>query len=131
MIYQVKKEYSPIKFKVKGYDYDWFHNEIFDEEYDDEDFDNFEESIDLSVMQPLECDEVKVEKVLKILTTNKLLTRLPILLAQRKQFIKIKEKCPKSISIIKLLKKFTTIESSYYNHGRKYDCNKRSQKFFF
>ena len=131
MIYQVKKEYSPIKFKVKGYDYDWFHNEIFDEEYDYEDFDNFEESIDLSVMQPLECDEVKVEKVLKILTTNKLLTRLPILLAQRKQFIKIKEKCPKSISIIKLLKKFTTIESSYYNHGRKYDCNKRSQKFFF
>ena len=88
MIYQVKKELEyeniPIKFKVKGYDYDRFHNEIFDEEYDDEDFDNSEESIDLSDMQPLECDEVEVEKALKILTPNKLLTRLPILLAQRK-----------------------------------------------
>ena len=35
------------------------------------------------------------------------------------------------ISIIKLLKRFTTIQSSYYNQGRKYDYNKRSQNFFF
>ena len=35
------------------------------------------------------------------------------------------------ISIIKLLKHFTTIQSSYYNQGRKYDYNKRSENFFF
>ena len=41
---------------------------------------------DLSAMPPLECDEEKVKKgkALKILTPNKLLTRLPILLAQIK-----------------------------------------------
>ena len=35
------------------------------------------------------------------------------------------------ISIIELLIHFTTIQSSYYNQGRKYDYNKRSQNFFF
>ena len=41
---------------------------------------------DLSAMPPLEGDEEKVKKgkALKILTPNKLLTRLPILLAQIK-----------------------------------------------
>ena len=44
-----------------------------------------EESLDLSDTPPLEGDEeVKEEKRLKILTPNKLLTRLPILLAQIK-----------------------------------------------
>ena len=32
------------------------------------------------------------------------------------------------ISIMKLLKTFT-IQSSHYNHGRKYDCDKRFQNF--
>ena len=43
-----------------------------------------EESVDLSEIPPTEGDkeEVKEEKGLKILTPNKLLTRLPILLAQ-------------------------------------------------
>ena len=43
-----------------------------------------EESEDLTDMRPLEGDEeeVKEGKGLKILTPNKLLTRLPILLAQ-------------------------------------------------
>ena len=44
-----------------------------------------EESLDLSGTPPLEGDEeVKKEKRSKILTPNKLLTRLPILLAQIK-----------------------------------------------
>ena len=44
-----------------------------------------EESVDLSDMPPLEGDEiVKEGKVLKISTPDKLLTRLPILLAQIK-----------------------------------------------
>ena len=47
---------------------------------------NKEESVDLSDMPPLEGDEeeLKEGKRLKILTPNKLLTRLPILLAQIK-----------------------------------------------
>ena len=45
-----------------------------------------EESVDLSDMPPLEGDaeEVKKGKILKILTSNKLLTGLPILLAEIK-----------------------------------------------
>ena len=45
-----------------------------------------EESVDLSEMTPLECDEeeLKEGKGLIILTPNKLLTRFPILLAQIK-----------------------------------------------
>ena len=47
---------------------------------------NKEESVDLSHMPQLEGDEEQVKewKGLKILTPNKLLTRLPILLAQIK-----------------------------------------------
>ena len=68
-------------------------------------------------MSRLEGDEeVKEEKGLKILSPKKLLTRLPILLAQitagnisyklKNEIIQILYLC---ISIIKLLKKFTTI----------------------
>ena len=47
--------------------------------------DDSDEFIDIPGMLPLEGDEeVKEGKGLKILTPNKLLTRLPILLAQRK-----------------------------------------------
>ena len=35
------------------------------------------------------------------------------------------------ISILKSLKKFTTIWSSHYNRGWKYDSDKRSQNFCF
>ena len=35
------------------------------------------------------------------------------------------------ISKIKLPKKFTKIQSSHYNYGRKYCCNKRTQNFYF
>ena len=76
-----------------------------------------DEFIDIPDMSRLEGDEeVKEEKGLKILSPNKLLTRLPILLAQIKagnisyklknEIIQILYLC---ISIIKLLKKFTTI----------------------
>ena len=43
-----------------------------------------EESVDLSDMSALVDEEVKEGKVLEILTTNKILTRLSILLAQIK-----------------------------------------------
>ena len=54
-----------------------------------------DEFVDLCHMSPLESDKVKEGKRLKILTPNKLLTRLPILLAQnrnRKQFKLIKKR---------------------------------------
>ena len=58
------------------------YNETSDEDYDDYEE---EECIDLSDMAPLEGDgELKEGKGLKILTSNKLLTRFPILLAQIK-----------------------------------------------
>ena len=43
-----------------------------------------DKSVDLSDMLPLEGDEVKGGKGLKIFTPNKFLTKLPILLAQIK-----------------------------------------------
>ena len=43
-----------------------------------------EESTGLPPMSALEADEVKKEKIIKILIPKKLLTRLPILLAQIK-----------------------------------------------
>ena len=84
MIYQMPKEkniefkYNPNYLFLKTYNYDpWFKNEESTDK---------EESISLSDMPPLEVDEeeVKEGKGLKILTPNKLLTRLPILLAQIK-----------------------------------------------
>ena len=51
----------------------------------EESSDKKKESVDLSDMPPAEVDkEVKEEKGLKILTPNKLLTRLQMLLAQIK-----------------------------------------------
>ena len=61
------------------------YNETSDEDYDD--YDDFEEEeyTDLSDMPQLGDDEkVKDKKGLKMLTPNKLLTRLPISLAQTK-----------------------------------------------
>ena len=75
---------------------------------------------DIPSMAPLEQDdEVKEGKGLKFLTPNKLLTRLPIILAQKK--LEIIQKNKKSyifyIRIVKSPKKFTTISSSHYNNG--------------
>ena len=75
--YQKSKKFKPISLKRKHYDYvGWFtkkENKLDDEEV-------------LSNLSRLEGDEeeVKEGKELKNLTQNKLLTRLPILLAQIK-----------------------------------------------
>ena len=74
----IELKYDPINLLLKTYSYElWFENE--------ESIDR-KESVDLSDMLPLESDEeeVKERKGLKNLTPNKLLTILPILLAQIK-----------------------------------------------
>ena len=71
-------KYDPESLFVKTYNYDaWSENEELTDK---------EESVDSSDMPPLEDDEEEVKdgKGLKILTTNKFLARLPILLAQIK-----------------------------------------------
>ena len=82
-------KFKPINSKIKGYDYGKLYNETSDEDYDDyDDYDNFkeEEYTDLSDMPLVESDEEEVKggTVLKSLTPNKLLTRLPISIAQIK-----------------------------------------------
>ena len=74
------------------------------------------EFIDIPDLAALEGEEVKEGKWLKILTPNKLLTRLPILLAQiksRNNLYRLNMKQHKywifCISMIKLLRKFTII----------------------
>ena len=78
------------------------------------------------------------ETGLKTLTPDKSLTRLPILLAQTKAGNNsniIKDKIRKIVYLLyqhsKINKKFATISSSHYNDGRKYNCDKRLQTFFF
>ena len=73
-----------------------------------------------------------------ILTPNKLLTRLSILLAQIKtgnNLYKLKNEIRQILYLLnrhnKITKKFTTISSSLYDNGRKYDCDNRSQNFLF
>ena len=73
-----------------------------------------------------------------MLTPNKLLTRLPILLAQIKagnNSYKLKNKIRHILYLFyqhnKITKNFTAICLSHYNHGKKSDCNKRSQIFIF
>ena len=82
MNYQILKKF------LKGYDYSvWSQNK--EESTDKEEF------VDLSDMPPLKGDEeeVKEGKGVKILPPNILLTRLPILLAEKswKQFIQTKK----------------------------------------
>ena len=72
-------KYDPKELFLEGYDYSvWSEN-------NEESIDK-EESTDVPLMPPLEGDEEEVKhgKGLKILMPNKLLTRLPILLAQVK-----------------------------------------------
>ena len=66
---------------LETYSYDvWFENE---ESADKEESTDKKESLDLIDMPPLGDDEkVKQEKGSKMLTPNKLLSRLPTLLAQ-------------------------------------------------
>ena len=75
--YQKSKKFKPTSLKLKHYDYvGWFTKK--ENKLDDE-----EELDDLSRLEGDE-EEVKEGKELKNLTPNKLLTRLPILLAQIK-----------------------------------------------
>ena len=77
-INKMHPKYDPESLFVKTYNYDaWSENEELTDK---------EESVDSSDMPPLEDDEeeVKEGKGLKILTPNKFLARLPILLAQIK-----------------------------------------------
>ena len=90
----------------------WSQNE--EESTDKKELTDKEESIYLSDMPLLEGDEVKKGKGLKISTPRKLLTRLPILLSQRKagnNWYKLKNEIRQifCISIIKSLKNFRTI----------------------
>ena len=75
---KLNSKYKPKKLFIAGYNYnDWYENvESF----------NKKEFVYLSDMPPLEGDEEKVKegKRLQILTPNKLLIRLPVLLAQIK-----------------------------------------------
>ena len=99
--------------------------------------DDSDEFID---MLPLESDEEKVKegKGLKVLTSNKLLTRLSILLAQvkagnnsHKSKNEIRQILYFFISMIQSPETFTTLWWSHHINGRKYDCDKRSQTFCF
>ena len=73
-------KFMPINLNINGNDCNQFYKKISDDHYDSDVF------IDISDIPPLEGDEeeVKERKGLKILTPNKLLTRLPILLVQIK-----------------------------------------------
>ena len=75
-------KYDPESLFLKTYNFDsWFENE---ESTDKEESIYKEESTHAQPMPPLESDEQEVKggKGFKILTPNKLLTRLPVLLAQ-------------------------------------------------
>ena len=99
-----------------------------------------EESVDLSEIPLTEGykEEVKEEKGLKMLTPNKLLTRLPILLAQINSRINSKKFKNETRQILYLLYQHNKITKKvcknlikHYNNGRKYHCDKRSQYFLF
>ena len=99
-----------------------------------------EESVDLSEIPLTEGykEEVKEEKGLKMLTPNKLLTRLPILLAQINSGINSKKLKNETREILYLLYQHNKITKKvckslikHYNNGRKYHCDKRSQYFLF
>ena len=70
-----EKERLSIKYSVDNLTLDYYYYSLW-----------FEEFVDLPPMQTLQCDEEEVKELkgLKILTPNKLLTRLPVLLAQIK-----------------------------------------------
>ena len=85
-------------------------------------------------MPPLEGDEkVQEGKSLKISTPNKILTRLPILLAQTKagdNSNKLKAKIRQILYLLyqhnKITKTFYKNLSNHYNNRTKYGCIKRT-----
>ena len=79
----MSNKYDPVNLFLETYNYeDRSENE---ESTDKTRKNDKEESVDLSDMPPLEShEEIKERKGLKLLTPNKLLARLPILLTQIK-----------------------------------------------
>ena len=77
-----------------------------------------EESTDILPMPPLEGDEeeVKEGKALKVLTLNKLLTRLPILLAQIKAGNNSYKLKNETIQILYLFYQHNKITKKVYNN---------------
>ena len=122
-IRKLGNKYDPEELFLGGYNYSvWSENkqESIDKEEltDKEELIDKEKLTDVSKMLPLEGDEEEVRegKELKILTTNKLSTRLPILLTQMKAGNnannlkkKIRQILNLLISITESLKKFATI----------------------
>ena len=90
-------------------------------------------------MLPLEVDEEKLKKGLKILTLSKLLTRLPILLAQikvRNISCKLKNEIRQILyllyDLIKLLKKFNQVQKfNQVDNGRKHGFIREPETFCF
>ena len=120
IIYQMHKKmnskYKPKELFIKGYDYnDWYKNV---EQSDKEESSDKEETVNLSDMSPLECDEeeVKEGEGLKILTTDKQLIRFTTLLAQikaGKNSYKLKNEIRK---ILYLLYQYNKITKKVYNN---------------
>ena len=105
----------PINLRIKGYNYNQFYKEISDDDFDAYDSDKF---IDISNMSSLNGDEEKVKEGggLKILTPNKQLTILPILLTQIKagnNSYRLKNEIKQKLYLLyqhnKITKKFTKI----------------------
>ena len=79
---EIGSKFKHINLKIKGYDYGNLESKTLDEDYDDYEDEDIEY---LSDITPQEGDkDQKKGKVLEILTSNTLLTRFPILLAQIK-----------------------------------------------
>ena len=112
---KMKHKYEPKKLFLETYNYDvWFENQ---ESSDTKRKSDKEESVDLSYMPSLEGDEeVKEGKGLKNLTPNKLLTRLPILLAQIKAGNNSYNLKNEIREILYLLCKHNKITKKFYNN---------------
>ena len=78
---KLNQKFKLINLKLKDYDYDGWSTE---EELDNKRLEGDEEGLNYLPPQEDVEEEVKEEKGMKILTSNKLSTRLPILLAQIK-----------------------------------------------
>ena len=114
---KIDPKYDPKNLFLEGYDYSvWSENE--EELSDQKELADKEETVDLSDVLPLEGDEEEVKggKGLKVLTPNKLLTRLLMLLAQIKagsNSCKLKNEIRQVLYLLyqhnKILKRCTTI----------------------
>ena len=112
---KMKHKYEPRKLFLETYNYYvWFENQ---ESSDTKRKSDKEESVDLSCMSSVEGDEeVKEGKGLKNLTPNKLLTRLPLLLAQIKAGNNSYNLKNKIREILHLLCKHNKITKKFYNN---------------